>query len=173
MCCIVLARISNNVLPSFIHSFIHPSPPSLSPFTPHICVLYSQNSPFTFAPRVGGFCAWALANLNSSTSSSFPWTAVRLGPPVDLVHSWRSVPGENNLPPALYLFGGEEGAASFMKGLPLTQANAEAAWAAWYGQHGTVAPYALSGGPFNSACYTAGGPAPAQDCSLVPQVVPK
>lgn len=138
---------------------------------PTPCILsIRQNAPFSFAPRVGGFCAWALSNLNSSSST---WSAAALGPPVDLVHSWRAVPGENGLPAALYLFGGQEGADSFMKGLPETQTKAEANWAAWFGSHGTVAPYALSGGPFNAACYTAGVPLPVQDCSKEPQAVPK
>jgi hypothetical protein len=92
---------------------------------------------------------------------------------VDLVHGWRSVPQSNGLPPALYLFSGNDAAESFLKGLPQSQIAADSAWASWFGQHGFSAPYAMSGGPFNSACYTNGGPNPGQDCAVNPQKVLK
>ena len=57
-------------------------------------MLAFENAPFSFAPRLGGFCAWGLANMNNSTtteSTDVKWAADLLGPPVDLVNSWRAV----------------------------------------------------------------------------------
>jgi len=156
-------------------------------------MLAFENAPFSFAPRLGGFCAWGLASMNS-TASAFDstsganagtdkekdkevsaWAADSLGPPVDLVKSWRAVESVDGLPPAIYLFCGENSADSFVAGLPESQQRAEAQWAQWYGSHGTQAPYALSAGPFNSACYTNGDPGaagPPRDCSTAPMRVP-
>ena len=130
-----------------------------------------ENAPFTFAPRLGGFCGNYFSNMNETKV----WSASALGPPVDLIHSWRAVKSSEGLPPSIYLFGGEDGAEEFMKGLPESQIRAEAAWKSFFGAHGTVAPYALSAGPFNSACFTAGDPnatAPPRDCAEEPISVP-
>ena len=180
-------------------------------------MLAFENAPFSFAPRLGGFCAWGLANMNNSTtteSTDVKWAADLLGPPVDLVNSWRAVASAgvciwciccvfvccvflyclsaplshlrtntptptptpaDGLPASIYLFSSEESASSFTAGLPASQQQAEAQWAAWYGSHGTQAPYALSAGPFNSACYTQGDPSPEsppRDCSVSPMRVP-
>ena len=77
------------------------------------------------------------------------------------------------LPPALYAFGGPEGADKFIAGLPGSVQRADAVWSGWWGSHGTVPPYAIAGGPFNTVCFDeAGGKAPSRDCSKRPQPLP-
>jgi hypothetical protein len=94
-----------------------------------------ENAPITFAPRLGGFCAWNLAGGPNSTTV---WDAQTLGPAVDLINSWRLVKDEETGMGSIYLFGGEDGAQAFIAGLPATQDAAEATWAAWFGSHGDV-----------------------------------
>ncbi len=133
-----------------------------------------ENAPFLSAPRYGGFCAWAISQSQNRSSGQPRWGRDRLGPPVDLLRSWRLIPGGDAAPPALYLFGSEEGAARFVAGLPASRARADKTWRQWWGEHGTVPPYAVHGGPFNSMCFTAkaGGGAPSRDCAKDPQPLP-
>ena len=53
-----------------------------------------------------------------------------------------------------HFVGGEQGADAFIQGMPLSAQNAESNWAAFYGSHGSVPPYGIAGGPFNSVCFT-------------------
>lgn len=55
-----------------------------------------------------------------------------------------------------------------------TREAADAVWARWWGEHGTVPPFALSAGPFNTVCFIkdAGAGHPARDCSTAPQPLP-
>ena len=55
-----------------------------------------------------------------------------------------------------------------------TRKAADAVWAGWWGEHGTVPPFALSAGPFNQVCFSkdAGAGHPARDCSTAPQPLP-
>lgn len=135
-----------------------------------------ENAAFSYVPKLGGFCGQALATFNStSAGSSSTWSATTLGPPVDLLHSWRIVPNAESTesPGALYLFGSSDDADAFMDALPSSQAKAEETWSQWFGSHGTMPPYALSAGPFNSACYTAGAGADdsSRDCAVDPLLV--
>ena len=139
-----------------------------------------ENAPFLHAPRYGGFCAWALASSNRTD-----WGRSKMGPAIDL-KSWRLASPARGAPPALYGFGGPEGAERFVAGLPGTMQRADARWAGWWGLHGTEPPYAVSGGPFNTACFdgapagaapagagaAAGGREHARDCSVDPQPLP-
>ena len=94
-----------------------------------------------------------------------------LGPPVDLLHSWRVVKSPDTGLNQVYLFGGEQIADSFIDKLPQSMSDAEQNWAGFFGAHGTVPPYGIAGGPFNSACFTdaPGGIDTSRDCSKDPQ----
>jgi hypothetical protein len=125
-------------------------------------VITFENAPFLAAPRYGGFCAWTLANNSSG------WGRYKMGPSVDLVHSWRSIEADGMT--ATYLFESEAAAISFVEGLPVTKRRADAAWAGWWGVHGRLPPFAIHGGPFNSVCFNHG--AAPRACSTAPQPIP-
>ena len=125
-----------------------------------------ENSPFVYAPKYGGFCAHELSISDVLADAS--WSRSKLGPPVDLVHAWRLVSNNATGQQNLMLFGDEQRANSFIRGLPASQARADAVWKAWWGDHGSMPPYALDGGPFNSACFVDD----ARDCSVDPQPLP-
>ena len=142
-------------------------------FTTQDNMIAFENAPFSYAPRLGGFCAGTLSTMKNSSSTL--WNTSQLGPPVDLIHSWRTVESPDGLPASLYLFGSEDLADEFIKNLPESQTRAESTWSALWGSHGTVAPYALSAGPFNSVCFTEGDPNatnPPRDCAKDPQQIP-
>lgn len=131
-----------------------------------------ENSPFMYAPKYGGFCAWQLASASNQTGSK--WSRDKLGPRVDLARSWRVLSREGAGPAqALYLFEDEDSAASFAAGLPATARAADALWKSWWGVHGTTPPYAIEGGPYNTACFTAGAAGVKErDCSKLPMPLP-
>ena len=129
-----------------------------------------ENAPFSYTPKYGGFCAWAISNLNETSTA--PWSRSWLGPPADLLSSWRVVKHEDTGESATYLFGGELGAQKFLAGLPETAVKADRVWADWWGRHGVEPPYAIDGGPFNFACFTKGGNGTHRDCAKDPQPLP-
>jgi hypothetical protein len=136
-----------------------------------------ENAPFSYLPKYGGFCAWAISSFNGTTTSKAPWSRDWLGPPVDLLNSWRFVKNAQTGLTSLYLFGGEEGLQQFLKGLPETAEKADKLWKFWWGKHGVEPPYAIDGGPFNSACFTAtlgegDGSEALRDCQKNPQPLP-
>jgi hypothetical protein len=126
-----------------------------------------ENDPFSFAPKYGGFCAHALSQLNVSGAPPV-WSRDALGPPVDLVHAWRTLTNNATGMQYVVLFGDEHRAAAFIRDLPESQARADAVWRAWWGDHGSMPPYALDGGPFNFACFAGG----TRNCSVDPQPLP-
>ena len=132
-----------------------------------------ENAPYSYTPKYGGFCAWAISNLNETLTTA-PWSRSWLGPPADLLSSWRVVTNEVTGESATYLFGGELGAQKFLAGLPETAVKADKVWAGWWGRHGVEPPYAIDGGPFNSACFTKGGnkSGKPRDCTKDPQPLP-
>eukprot|EP00757_Euglenozoa_sp_SAG-D1_P021615 gene21615-8321_t len=127
-----------------------------------------ENSPFSYTPKFGGFCAWTLSNWNRSDV----WSRDKLGPPSDLLNSWRVVKNPLTGLEALYLFGDEPGAERFLAGLPETAARADQVWNKWWGKHGAEPPYAIDGGPFNSECFTRGGNDTRRDCAEKSQPLP-
>ena len=110
-----------------------------------------ENAPFSYLPKYGGFDGLQIGN---GTLSS--WNATRLGPSVDLIHSWRVVDdsGGGGELSSVYLFANVLAGDTFVSGLPETKSRADKKWEEWFGTHGTEPPYAVNGGPLNSVCFT-------------------
>jgi hypothetical protein len=132
-------------------------------------MLAFENAPFSYLPKYGGFDGNQIGD-NNSTSS---WSAAHLGPSVDVISSWRVSTNSGGTTPDVYLFKDDTSAELFLHGLPKTRSAADAQWSSWFGEHGTSPPYAVHGGPFNTACFVkvpSGATAAAgRDCSLHPQ----
>lgn len=105
-----------------------------------------ENSPFTYAPLYGGYCALGISDAH--------WLPINLGPGVDLVSGWRVYVDPNSSITSLLLFADSEAAQVFLNGLPHTKHSADKVWSSWFGFHGTVPPFAEHGGPFNTAKFT-------------------
>ena len=124
-----------------------------------------ENAPFSYLPKYGGFDGLQIGSKGSS------WGAQRLGPSVDVVSSWRM--SKDGGTPDIYLFKDDTSAELFFRGLPETRSAAAAQWSLWFGSHGTSPPYAVHGGPFNTACFenvpTGATTAAGRDCALHPQ----
>ena len=129
-------------------------------FTSAANMIAFENAPFASAPKYGGFCAHALSTNETN------WSSTRLGPAVDL-KVWRLVAQPSGAK-AMALFASEKAADEFMAALPTSQKRADAVWKGWWGEHGTVPPYAMHAGPFNQACFVGG----ARDCKSDPQPLP-
>jgi hypothetical protein len=85
------------------------------------------------------------------------------------------IPEGNGLPDALYLFESSAAADNFIAGLPHSRTRANGLWNKWWGDHGSVPPFALAGGPFNEVCFSAMVPGAAgrvRDCAVQPQPLP-
>mgnify|MGYP000206044039 CR=1 FL=1 len=120
-----------------------------------------ENSPFTYAPKYGGFCAMGLSNRS--------WSASHVGPPVDTARGWRVLTDPDTGLEELFLFSSDDAANAFIDGLPETKKLADKIWHGWYGDHGSLPPYGELGGPFNKMCFV-GGP---RDCAVDPQPLPR
>ena len=99
-----------------------------------------ENSPIVYLPKYGGFDGFLLG-------SAGPWQKDFLGPSVDLFQ-WTVLDDQ------VYLFANRSMAASFLQQYPSSKKKADQLWSSWFGQQGTVPPYAVAGGPFNTACFT-------------------
>jgi hypothetical protein len=99
-----------------------------------------ENSPIVYLPKYGGFDGFLLG-------SAGPWQKDFLGPSVDLF-LWTVLDDQ------VYLFANRSMAASFLQQYPSSKKKADQLWSSWFGQQGTVPPYAVAGGPFNTACFT-------------------
>ena len=124
-------------------------------------VIAFENSPFTYAPKYGGFCSYGIWKNKNNT-----WTRKKLGPSSNPSKYWRVVKNNNTGEIDIYLFGGKEGADEFIDNLPKSKETADKVWEKMWGKHGTVPPYAVRGGPFNKVCFS------DRDCMKDPQKLP-
>ena len=73
-------------------------------------VIAFENSPFTYAPKYGGFCSYGIWKNKNNT-----WTRKKLGPSSNPSKYWRVVKNNNTGEIDIYLFGGKEGVGGKME----------------------------------------------------------